>query len=160
MTSVQVELLHVVQRFHCKCCNGNIPDHFLCESYITCVTSAQVELLLQSCIMLLRDCYLFCAVVLARLAVIHSVCPVLVSPASVCGDTVANTSLCNSLTALRHCTNATYSVVTNVTNCSSAGEKVQLVVISSNVTHVLSEQVVTSATIMHSQQCSTADSAT
>ena len=100
--------------------------------------------------MLLRDCYLFCAVVLARLAVIHSVCPVLVSPASVCGDTVANTFLCNSLTALRHCTSATYSVVTNVTNCCSAGENVQLVVFSSNVTRVLSEQVDTSATIIAS----------
>ena len=100
--------------------------------------------------MLLRDCYLFSAVVLARLAVIHSVCPVLISPASVCGDTVANTSLCNSLTALRHCTSATYSVVTNVTNCCSAGENVQLVVFSSNVTRVLSEQVDTSATIIAS----------
>ena len=81
-------------------------------------------------------------------------------PLSVCGSTEVNTPMCNSVSALKYCTNVTvtssssnHTAVLNVesylaklaTNCTGA---VQLVVLSRQVVAVLAEKVFQSSTVI------------
>ena len=81
---------------------------------------------------------------------------VLVVPASVCSNAVANVPICNAVAALRFCSNITVngveedgeSYLMNLASRGSADGSVQLVVMSRQVVHALAEFVFQSSTVI------------